>query len=59
MKVIAIQLIDSINLVKKVGYNAKIVAIQKKIPNHNKYITPDDFNKCSGAIFDERLFYQK
>ena len=28
--------------------------IRKKILNHNKYITNNDFNKFSGAIFDER-----
>ena len=28
--------------------------IRKKILNHNKYITNNDFNKFSGAIFHER-----
>ena len=28
--------------------------IRKKILNHNKYITNNDFNTFSGAIFDER-----
>ena len=26
-----------------------------KIPNHDKYITNNNFNKFSGAIIDERL----
>ena len=27
----------------------------KKIPNHDKYITTNDFNKLSRTIFDKRL----
>ena len=29
--------------------------MEKKISNHNTYITTNDFNKFSGAVFDERL----
>ena len=28
--------------------------MEKKISNHNIYITTNDFNKFSGAVFDER-----
>ena len=40
---------------KKPGYNTKIEEIEKKNPNHDNYIATNDFNKCSGAIFDERF----
>ena len=33
----------------------KIEEIEKKIPNHDQYITINDFSKFSGTIFDERL----
>ena len=33
--------------------------MEKKISNHNIYITTNDFNKFSGAVFDERLIQTK
>ena len=40
---------------EKVDYNTKIDKIEKKIPDHDKYITTLELNKFLGAIFDERL----
>ena len=47
--------IDISHLVKKADYSAKIIEIEKKIPDHKKYITTNYFNKFSGLIFAERL----
>ena len=41
---------DTSDLVKKDYYNAKLPEIEKKIPNHHKYITTYGLNKFSGAI---------
>ena len=56
-KVNAIRTIDSSNFVKKTDYDTKIVELEKRIPDHEKYITTNDFtaNTFSGSIFDERL----
>ena len=56
-KVNAIWTIDSSNFVKKTDYDTKIVELEKRIPDHEKYITTNDFtaNTFSGSIFDERL----
>ena len=40
---------------KKSDYDIKIEEIEKKLRGHNKYITTNDFNKFSGAMFEERL----
>ena len=40
---------------KETDYDTKVGEIEKKIPHHNKYIIINQFNKFSGAIFDERL----
>ena len=39
---------------KKLNTRQKL-KILKKIPNHDKYITTNDFNKLSRTIFDKRL----
>ena len=55
-KVNAIQTNDTINLINKTDYGAKVVAIEKKIPDHDKYITTtEEFNKLTTEIFAERL----
>ena len=41
----AIQAIDTSDIVITAGYNAKIEKNEKKILNHNKFITNNDFNK--------------
>ena len=41
---------DTSDLVKKDYYNAKLLEIEKKIPNHHKYITTYGLNKFSVAI---------
>ena len=46
---------DNSDLVKKADYNTKILEIEKKIPNHDKYVIANDFNKFSGVMFDEKL----
>ena len=33
----------------------KLIKIEKKVPNHDKYVTTNDFKKFSSKIFDERL----
>ena len=43
------------NLVEKADCNRKIADIAKKIPNHDKYITTNDFSKFSEVIFKERI----
>ena len=43
------QTIDTAVLVKKTECDAKIGDNIKKIPNHAKYITTNDFNKYSGT----------
>ena len=50
-KVNAIQTVDTTNFV------IEIIEIEKRIPDHDKYIPTNDFttNKFSGAIFDARL----
>ena len=48
----AIRSNDTSDLVKRDDYNAKILQIEKKIPNHHKYITANDFNKFPDAMFD-------
>ena len=54
-KINAIQTNDTINLINKTDYDAKVVAIEKKIPDHDKYITTTEFNKLTTEIFAERL----
>ena len=54
-KVNAIQTNDTGNLVKNTDYITKVEDIEKKIPNNDKYIATNDFNKFSVAKFDERL----
>ena len=44
-KVNAIQPTCVSKLVKKADYNTKIVEIEKKILDHDNYITTEDFNK--------------
>ena len=52
----AIQATDSSDLVEKPDDDdAKIKNIEKGIPNNDKYITTNDFNKFSRAIIKERL----
>ena len=43
------------NLVKKIDFNTKINEIEKKITDHDKYITTQKFNKFTAEIFDLRL----
>ena len=46
-KVNAIQAIDTSHLVKKANYNSKIEEIEKEIPDRNKYISINEFNKLT------------
>ena len=48
-------LIDTTDLVKKADYDAKILEVEKKIPDHDKYITANKFNKLATKNFTERL----
>ena len=54
-KVNAIQAIDTSDLVKKADNNTRIEDIEKKIINHDKYITKNEFNKLTKKNFIERL----
>ena len=47
-----IQTNDSSELVRKADYKTKSEDIEKKIPNHDKYITTNDFKL---SFFDEKL----
>ena len=49
-----IQTIDTSDLVKKANYNTKIEDIIKKISNHGKYITTNEFHKLTRENFAER-----
>ena len=40
---------------KKAYYNTKIEKIEKKIPNHDKFITTKEFSKLTEEDFAERL----
>ena len=52
-RVKAIQTIDTGDLVKKADDNKKITWIEKKVLNHDIYITTQEFNKL--ISFDVRL----
>ena len=54
-KVNAIQTIDTSNLVKKAEYKTKIDEIKNRIPNHDEYITTQEFNKLMTKNFGTRL----
>ena len=54
-KVNAVQTIDTSNLVKKAEYKTKIYEIKNKIPNHDEYITTQEFNKLMTENFATRL----
>ena len=51
----SVQTNDTSDLVKKADYNTKIDEVEKKIPNHDKYITTQEFNKLTTENFSERL----
>ena len=54
-KINAIQTIGTSNLVKIADYNTNIHEIEKKIPNHDIYITTQEFNKLTADNFVVRL----
>ena len=43
---------DTSKLVKKTDFNRNIKESEKKHPNNDKYITTNDFDGYSGAMFD-------
>ena len=51
----AIQTNDASNLVKKAFFYINFKEIQDKIPDHDKYIVTNDFNKFPDALFHERV----
>ena len=51
----AIQTTDTSDVVKKVVYNTKTDEIEKKIPNHDKYITTQEFNWLTTEKIAARL----
>ena len=52
---VQVQTNDTGNLSEKAGYNAKIEEIEDKTPSHGNYVTTNDFNSSSDAVFVERL----
>lgn len=48
-----IDVIDYCKWIKKTNYYTKIDHIANKIPNHDKCITTNDFNKLSDTKFDK------
>ena len=54
-KLNAIQATDTIDLVSKADYSTKIIKIEKKIHDHDKYITVPEFNNLTKENFAERL----
>ena len=51
----AIQTIDTNDLVKKADYNTKIDENERKISNHDKFITTQEFNKLTAENVAARL----
>ena len=51
----AIHTSDTNKLVKKGDYNTKIDKIEKKIPDHDKYITTQEVNKLTADNFTKRF----
>ena len=47
-KVNAIQTIETSDLIKKADYDTKVDEIERKIPNHDIYITTTGFNNEQG-----------
>ena len=54
-KVNAVGAINGSKLLKKRNTNAKIVDIENKIPDRDKYITTPKFNKLTKKKFNEKL----
>ena len=50
-KVNVIQTINSSDLVKKIVYSTKCNEIEKKILDHGKYITTQEFNKFTSENY--------
>ena len=50
-----IRLLILVIYLKEADYNKKIEDTEKKVSNHDKYITTNDFNNFLGAVFNERL----
>ena len=51
----AIRTIGTSDLVKKATYNTKIYEIEKKVPDHDKYIATQKFNKLMSKSFAAKL----
>ena len=51
----AIQTINTNDLVKKADYNTKIDENERKIPNHDKCVTTQEFNKLTAENVAARL----
>ena len=49
----AINTIDTRDLVKKADYNTKSEETEKEITDHDKCITPKEFNKLTKKNLDE------
>ena len=47
--------IDASKLITKIDYDSKIKKIEKKIPNHDKCITTNEFIKFYGEMSDKKL----
>ena len=47
--------IDPSKLITKIDYDSKFKKIEKKIPNHDKYITTNEFIKFYGEMSDKKL----
>ena len=58
-KVNAIQAINTSNLVEKSEYNTKIEEIEKKILNHDKYITTNLGDKNNIADFVKKIDFDE
>ena len=54
-KFILVRLLILVIQLKEADYNTKIEDIEKKIPDHDKYITTLEFNKLRTENFAERL----
>ena len=54
-KLILVRLLILVISLKEADYNTKFVDIEKKIPDHDKYITTEEFNKLRTENFAERL----
>ena len=54
-KLVKLRIPDTSSLVNTTILNTKTSEVEKKIPNHDKYITTPEFNKLTAESFPARI----